>query len=158
MLTVGATSTPNFTVTPISRATAAPIVGAAAQPGEPAQIDLRAVLAVTTRSGLRFWIAPGANGICIFARQHGRVPRRSGQRVELAGMWDIIRAPDGTSTFVGVVPKTNARVTFDLKGGATRTVPVVDGVVITPDAGITVTHMRGADGRPSPARDGPLGR
>jgi hypothetical protein len=149
LLSRGATKRPDFTVTRLSAAAAAPIVGAMAQPGEPAQIDLRSVLAVNTHTGLHFWVAPGANGICIVARHTGACPDDLAS-VLSAGMWDIIRGPNGAAMFVGVVPKTNTSVTFGLKSGGTRTVPVIDGLVITPDAGIIVTHMRGADGRMTP--------
>ena len=89
LLSRGATTTPDFGVTRLSAAAAAPIVGAAAQPGEPTQIDLRSVLAVTTRTGLHFWVAPGANGICIVTRDTGACPDDLAS-VLSAGMWDII--------------------------------------------------------------------
>jgi hypothetical protein len=40
-----------------------------------------------------------------------------------------------------------------LKGGATRTVPVVDGVVITPSAGVTTIRVRGVSGKVTALRE-----
>ena len=134
-LHTGPTSTPDFTVRSVSQSAAGPIVGGAAQPGEPTQIDLRHVLAVRTRTGLRFWIAPGANGICIFANDTGACPDDLAS-VLSGGMWAVVHAPDGTAMYVGVVPRSMRKVTFDVTAGGTRTVPAIDGIVITPDAGL----------------------
>lgn len=121
----------------------------------------RAVRAVSTQSGLRFWADPGplyvteANHrlreltqVCL--RQAGRefaAACRLGLEPVLAeGLWAGARVRNGAAVIYGIVPDTNRTVTLRLRGGATRTVPVVNGVVVTPANGVTAMLVRGVDG------------
>jgi hypothetical protein len=51
-----------------------------------------------------------------------------------------------SGALLGIVPDTNQTVTLELHGGATREVPVVEGAVVTPAAGITHITVKGVDG------------
>jgi hypothetical protein len=103
------------------------------------QIALPLILTVTAGDGVTFWVAPSANGLCVFAAEspHSGVGTCSPTvAAALAqGAWTNLRGADGREWLVGVVPRSRRHVTVQLKSGSTRKVPVVDGIVITPAAG-----------------------
>jgi hypothetical protein len=116
---------------------------------------------VTTRSGLRFWVVPGAKGACVAIVEdvRGRPGGGAGSaascsgslaQVEANGIASSATAPDGTKMLVGAVPDTNSTVSWSLRGGGTRTVPVVHGVFVTRSAGLGKIHVKGVAGAPAP--------
>jgi hypothetical protein len=44
------------------------------------------------------------------------------------------------------VPDTNRTVTFHLRGGRVRVLPVANGVVVTPQAAVVSITVKGVDG------------
>jgi hypothetical protein len=103
---------------------------------EGAPCDPRAAREVSTPSGLRVWIIPG-NGICIFDPPNGT--GECSTNLELALRQGVLKTQtvaNGTYSYIGVVPNTNVTVTAKTVSGRTRTMPVIDGLFITPAAGL----------------------
>jgi hypothetical protein len=121
-------------------------------------LDLSETRSITTLSGVRVWVTPGADAACIDTASSP--PGRSGSgpaggclrnaaAVEQQGLWIETQLHNGTNVLVGIVPNTNKTIAATIRGGAMRTIPVVDGVVITPAAGVTALHFRTAAGKPT---------
>jgi hypothetical protein len=121
--------------------------------------DLNGIRHVTTPSGVDLWFIPARHTACQAEATNvsstGACARNVAQ-IEAQGLWTYQRRPHAAGFFlVGLVPRTNATVTLTLSDGGTRTVPVVDGVVVTTAQGVKTIQLRSATGRPAEVRAGP---
>lgn len=124
--------------------------------------DTGAWRTVASATGVRLWIAPDSLGACI--QRHSGIPggtitpvtdcTPSLAPVLAHGIWQQVSFPKAArggyvmrNEIYGIVPDTNTSVTLHLSNHGTRIVPVIDGVVVTPQAGITSITVRGVDGR-----------
>jgi hypothetical protein len=136
-----------------------PLLGLAA--GDPAHQEpaLNRIRHVTTPSGVDLWFIPARHTACQAEATNisstGACAKNVVQ-IEAQGLWTYQRRRHGAGFFlVGLVPRTNATVTVTLRSGGTRTVPVVDGVVVTTAQGVKTIQLRSATGRPEEVRAGP---
>jgi len=121
-----------------------------------------AVRQVSTQSGLRFWVDPGpirvseASGrireltdICLrveVSPSAGACSHRL-STVLSSGLWAAAKPTNGPTVIYGLAPNTNRTVTFVLRGGGRRTVPVVHGIAVAPAEGVTQILVRGTNGK-----------
>lgn len=122
-----------------------------------------AVREVSTQSGLRFWVDPGpirlseASGrvreltdICLRVEASPSPTGGCGRRLSTvlsSGLWAAAKPNHGPTVIYGIAPNTNRTVTFVLRGGGRRTVPVVHGIAVAPAAGVTQILVRSANGK-----------
>jgi hypothetical protein len=122
-----------------------------------------AVREVSTQSGLRFWVDPGpirlseASGrvreltdVCLRVEASPTLTGGCGRRLSTvlsSGLWAAAKPPNGPTVIYGIAPNTNQTVTFVLRGGGRRTVPLVHGIAVAPAAGVTQILVRGANGK-----------
>ncbi len=125
----------------------------------------RGLREVTTTSGLRFWVDPSL----VPNRLNGRVVSQSAvvclrqdlrsfqwhicsgslSSVLAVGAWAGTKLANGRSVIFGIVPDTNQTITLRLRGGGTRVIPVVHGVVVTPANGVSEILVKGVSGKTS---------
>ena len=122
-----------------------------------------AVREVSNQSGLRFWVDPGpirlleASGrvreltdICLRVDASPTLTAGCGRRLSTvlsSGLWAAAKPPNGPTVIYGIAPNTNQTVTFVLRGGGRRTVPLAHGIAVAPAAGVTQILVRGANGK-----------
>jgi hypothetical protein len=115
-------------------------------------MTLKAIREVSTSAGLRIYVLPGA-GICLLAPPNGGGGCSGSLALALSqGIGQYATLPDGHRLVVGVVPRTNTEISVTTTAGRTHTIPVVDGLFITPAAGIATIRIRGATGRITASR------
>jgi hypothetical protein len=109
---------------------------------------VRATREVTTSSGLQAWVQAG-NTICITGTTAEQIDVCSGNLAGAlaSGLVVFPRLPDGTHVIFGIVPKTNQTITLELNRGGRRTVPVTDGMFITPADGVTQFGIKSVTGK-----------
>jgi hypothetical protein len=109
---------------------------------------VKATREVTTSSGLQVWVQAG-NVICMNSIPSERVGTCSSDPAFTlaSGLVAFPLLPSGSRMILGVVPDTNQTVTVDTASGGTRSVPVTDGVFITPAHGVTQIRIRAITGK-----------
>jgi hypothetical protein len=116
----------------------------------------RGLREVRTTSGLRFWVDPGpinargindATHVCLREASAAALCANRLAPVFAHGLWAVTRLRDGSVVLYGIVPRSNRTVTLRLRGGRTKIVPVVHGVVVAPAAGVVGILVKGVDGR-----------
>lgn len=110
-------------------------------PNEPPQLDLNQVRAVTTASGVRFWIVPGRRGMCIGSVLAPRFPNGLGSGAAAACTADLSLAESqgvgfsagdsGVHITCRVVPRTIPTITIRTRRGTRKTIAVPDGIYVT---------------------------
>jgi hypothetical protein len=122
------------------------------------QPNLTGLRHVTTPGGVDVWFIPARRTAC-FAESTKNSSTgacaRNLDTIEAKGVWTYDRPHGAGFSIVGIVPKTNTTVTATLRSGGTRTVPVLDGVVVTPAHDVKAIELRSAAGRPETVRAGP---
>jgi hypothetical protein len=119
------------------------------------RLDASQTRQIVTRSGIRFWIVPGATDACIFNLEpgpgngaYGSCPRNLAT-LEADGITEKSQLPNGKQVTTGIVPDTNATVRYQTNSGKTSTVPVINGVFAIPLARLRHIYITSVNGNPS---------
>ncbi len=114
-----------------------------ASPDQPAHLDLSQIRAIQTRSGSRFWVIPGARGLCLAVLDQSPLPIESfGTGSAESCSSDVASASihgtglssgytGGITITWGVLPKAHPTVTIRTGPRTHRTIRPPDGVYVT---------------------------
>lgn len=143
---------------PALQALPGPLIALAASAAAHHGPDLAATRHVTSTSGVDVWFIPALHTACVAEATAdsgtGACARNLGA-LERDGLWTYDRPRHAGLFIVGIVPRGNTSVTVTLRGGGSRIVPVLDGVVVTPARDVATIRLRSASGQPETVEAGP---
>ena len=109
------------------------------------ELDFDRVQAIATGSGTLAWLIPGLGGACLIVSSGGGACAM-GSVLDTHGLITYTYVPGVGAVYVGMVPATNASLTFVGPSGNQVPLTVADGVFVVPASQIRTFNVRTVSG------------